>query len=419
MTEKEVRQLSGSTGYFYGYIVVIAASFIMVVVYGVHYAFGIFFKPVLAEFGWTRALTSGAFSLSWFVHGFLGIILGGLNDRLGPRIVLTICGVLFGLGYVLMSQVGAVWQLYLFYGVIIGTGLGGVYVPLTSTITRWFVARRGIMTGIVAAGIGVGTLIAPPIANWLITTYDWRMSYSILGIVVLAVVVTSAQFLRRDPTIMGQKPYGQHEVTEQEGKTGTGSLSLREALCTGQFWLAFTMFFCFGFGMYAIILHIAPHATDLGISATSAANILAAIGAASIIGKIILGHVCDRSGSKQVYIISFILLSASLFWLVVAEEMWMLYLFVLVFGLAYGGLATAQPPMIAWLFGTRSHGLIYGVCANGFTFGGTIGPIIAGYVFDVTGSYQSAFILCAVIGIIGLILTAVLRPVGSGSSSAR
>jgi len=237
MVSQEVRQSPGSEPkFFYGYIVVGAAFFTMVVIFGVYLAFGVFFKPVLTEFGWTRAMTSGAFSLSMVVHGLLGIVMGGLNDRFGPRIVMTLCGFLLGLGYLLMSQIGAVWQLYLFYGLIIGIGMGGSWVPLLSTVARWFATRRSMMTGIVVAGIGIGTLIVPPVANWLISTYDWRTSYIILGSIVLVVVVLAAQFLRRDPAQMGQVPYGGSRGGEQMLKVDTEGFSLREAVYTRQFY---------------------------------------------------------------------------------------------------------------------------------------------------------------------------------------
>jgi len=128
--------------------------------------------------------------------------MGGLNDRLGPRIVLTIAGFLAGLGYLLMSQIGAAWQLYLFHGVVVGVGMSGILVPMLSTVARWFVARRNVMSGIVMAGIGVGTLVASPVANWLISVYEWRVSYIIMGSIVLIVTVLAAQFLKRDPTSM-------------------------------------------------------------------------------------------------------------------------------------------------------------------------------------------------------------------------
>jgi len=412
MAGQKARQSPGAEpGFFYGYIVVAAALCIMVAIWGAYYAFGVFFKPVLTEFGWTRAMTSGAFSLSMILHGLLGIVMGGLTDRLDPRMVLTLCGFFLGLGYLLMSQLGAVWQLYLFYGVIIGTGMGGAWVPLLSTVARWFVKRRSMMSGIVLTGTSIGALIAPLVASQLISTYDWRMSYIIMGSLVLVVVALVAQFLRRDPAQMGQVPYGESKGEEQGLKARTDGFSLKEAVYTRQFWVVFAMFLCFGFFMFAVIVHIVPHATDLGISAVSAANILATIGGLAIVGRVVLGSAADRIGNRRVFIIGFILLSAALFWLVPAREVWMLYLFAAVFGFAHGGVGASESPLVARLFGLSSHGLILGVTSLGFTTGAAVGPFLAGYIFDVTGSYQVAFLVCAAIGIVGLILTSLLTPI--------
>ncbi|MFC1894121.1 MFS transporter, partial [Chloroflexota bacterium] len=287
MANQKVRQ---SPRFFYGYTVVIAALFTMLAMYGLYYAFGVFFKPVLTDFGWTRAMTSGAFSLAMVVRGSLAIVTGRITDRFGPRLVLTICGLLLGLGYLLMSQISEIWQLYLFYGVIIGTGMGGSYVPPMTTVARWFVKRRSTMTGIVLAGIGIGGFVAPPVATRLIATYDWRISYTILGSVVLVIVVIAAQLLRRDPAQVGQLPYGANEQDEPVSQSGTHGLSLKEALHTKQFWVVFAMVFSLGFCLFAILVHLVPHATDLGISATSAANILATILGLSIVGKVVLGN---------------------------------------------------------------------------------------------------------------------------------
>ena len=124
--------------FFYGHIVIWSLAIIMLTIWIPYTAFGVFFKPVLTEFGWTRALTSGAFSLAMIISGLLTIVMGALNDKFGPRVVLTLCGSLLGLGYLLMSQVNAIWQFYLFYGVIIGIGMGGSVIPLLSTVARWF-----------------------------------------------------------------------------------------------------------------------------------------------------------------------------------------------------------------------------------------------------------------------------------------
>jgi len=336
--------------------------------------------------------------------------MGRFNDRLGPRIVLTFCGLLIGLGYLLMSQLSAVWQLYLFYGVIIGTGMGGTRVPLLSTVARWFVKRRTIMTGIVLTGIGIGRLVGPPVVNWLIATYDWRLAYIILGSVILVVVISAAQFLKRDPAVIRQVPYGENEVGGQELKGGTEGFTLKEAVYTRQFWLVFTMLFCFGFCSFTIIVHIVSNATDLGISAASAASILATIGGASIVGNVILGGAAERIGNRQVFIIGFILMAAALFWLVIARETWMLYLFAVVLGFATGGMAASDSPLVAGLFGLNSHGSILGVTNLGFTIGAALGPFLAGSIFDNTGSYQTAFLLSAAISIVGLVITALLTP---------
>ena len=133
---------------FYGYTIVWSAFLIGAVVMAVYFAFGVFLKPILNEFGWSRGLTAGAFSLSWIVQGLLSTVAGRLNDRYGPRQVITACGFIMGITFLLMSQINSAWQLYMLYGVMLGIGLSGVALPLTSTLSKWFIRRRNIMTGI-------------------------------------------------------------------------------------------------------------------------------------------------------------------------------------------------------------------------------------------------------------------------------
>ena len=399
--------------FFYGYIVVAAAFLIMVVSWGLYFVFGVFFNPMLEEFGWSRAMTSGAFSLSSVLQGVLGIAMGGLTDRFGPRVVVTFCGAFLGLGYLLMSQTDTLWQLYLFYGVIIGTAMGGLWVPLLSSVARWFAGRRSLMTGIVVSGLTIGQLFAPPVVNWLISTYGWRLSYVILGSIVLISVVSAAQFLRRDPSRMGQQPNSKNEEKEEELISNTKAFTLREAIQTTQFWLVSIMLFCFGYGAFAVTVHIVPHVTDLGISAESAANILAINGGVGIFGNFVLGGIMgDRIGNRNAFVVGFVLMVASLFWLIFVREVVMLYLFAIVFGLALGSMGTSESPLIARLFGLRSHGMIYGVVGLSFTAGGAVGPVMSGYLFDLNGNYQLAFFSCTLLGVVGLISVAMLRPTG-------
>ncbi|TET26415.1 MAG: MFS transporter [Dehalococcoidia bacterium] len=397
--------------FFYGYIVVVVAFFIMTLTWGTFSVFGVFFKPLLAEFGWTRAMTSGAFSFSFILIGLLSVVMGRLTDRFGPRIVITACGAFLGLGYLLMSQIGTIWHFYLVYGVIIGVGMSGVYIPLVSTIARWFARRRGVMTGIALSGIGFGVLVVPLIVNWLIAAYDWRTAYAVVGIAVLILTILAAQFLRREPSRMGQTPYGEGEVKEQGLNLEARELSLWEAMHTSQLWMLGGMFFCFSFGLYISLVHIVPHATELGISAASAANILATIGGVSIVGRLVMGVFADKRGNKLALIVAFAVLAIALFWLQLASEAWMLYLFAALFGFAYGGLAPLESPLVAELFGLSSHGVILGVVGLGFMLAAVTGPVLAGGMFDVTGSYSLAFLACAIVSVIGLILALLLKPV--------
>ncbi|MFC1868299.1 MFS transporter [Thermodesulfobacteriota bacterium] len=410
MIREEGKQVPAKDRFFYGYIIVIISFFILMAIIGLHSSFGIFFKPMIAELGWTRAITSGAFSLSMIMGGLLGIVMGGLNDRFGPRVVLTICGFLSGLGYLLMFQVHSVWQLYLFYGIIIGFG-SAVFVPLLSTVARWFVRRRSMMSGIVVAGSGVGMLFLPLMISRLIFAYGWRGSYLIFGIIIMVFVVLIAQFLKRDPEQVGQVAYGENNGTEEDLDRGTRAFSLKEALSTRQFWMLFVMLICFGFCFFSLQVHISPYITDLGISAKSAAKILAAIGGSSIIGQIALGSIGDKIGNRQAFLIGTVLIAVAIFWLMLANELWTFYLCAVILGLAFGNMSAQESPLIAWLFGLKSHGLILGFFAFSFTIGAAIGPVVFGYIFDVTGNYRFAFLLGAAISLINIILTILLGPV--------
>ncbi len=396
--------------FFYGYIIILACFLIQGIGLGAFLTFGVFFKPLLAEFGWSRATISGASSLAFLLMGFLGILAGNLNDKFGPRIIMAVTGVFYGSGHFLLSQLNSVWQLYLFFGLVVGIGLSSIDVIALTTTARWFVRRRGMMTGLVKVGTGAGQLVMPLLASIFIIDYGWRYAYIFMGIIVLVFVIGSGQLLRRDPGQMGQLPDGGREPATGQLDLSEGGLSLQEALRSGQFWMVCIISFLAGYCMLTIMVHIVPHATDIGIEQIKSAGVLSTIGGVSMVGRLSTGIAIDRIGNTKSMIICFILLIGSFFWLLVAGEMWMLYLFAMLYGVAHGGFFTVLSPIVAELFGIGSHGVLFGIVAFSLTIGGAIGPVLAGHIFDIARSYQLVFQILTAVGIAGLFLTLFLKP---------
>jgi OFA family oxalate/formate antiporter-like MFS transporter len=230
-------------------------------------------------------------------------LAGRLSDRFGPRLVLTIGGLLIGLGYLLMSQVNAIWQIYFFYGVLVSIGMGGMVVPLMSTSARWFAHRRGLTSGIIMAGVGIGIFITPPVANYLISSYNWRTSYIILGLVALVLITFLAQFVRRAPNHSGLLTQQAASVISEGSHEQIHGLSLRDALRTRTLWILSVMCLFLGFGVHTVMAHIVAHATDINIPTAASATILSAIGVVSTVGKIGMGRLGDRKGNRKIWIL--------------------------------------------------------------------------------------------------------------------
>jgi len=397
--------------YFYGYNIVAAGFVTQAVCIGAMFTYGVFFKELQVAFGWSRTMISGASSMAFLIMGGGAAVAGGLNDRIGPRIILTISGVATGIGYLLMAGIQSIWQLYLLYGCLVGIGFATHDVITLSTAARWFVKRRGTMSGLLKVGTGAGQLTVPLIASSLIAAYGWRQTYLVLGGFTMITLVAAAQLMRRDPQSMGLQPDGESQNTQKSmtPKDGT-ELPLAAIARSKLFWYICLAEFAGFFSIFTIIVHIVPYALDIGLSPTTAAGLLSTIGGVSMLGRIVMGAANDRLGGRKSLIICFIVLSASLIWLLLASNAWMLYLFAIVYGFAHGSLFTVISPTIAELFGTNSHGLLFGLVLFSGTLGGSTGPLLAGFLFDQTGTYQLVLIVLVLMAIFGLFLVTLLRP---------
>ncbi len=402
---------SNTTIKSYGYTIFAACFTIQAVGIGSYVAYGVFFNALMSEFHWSRATISGASSLAFFMMGFVGMLIGRLNDRYGPRLLMSVTSLFFGAGLMLMSQLNSVLQLYIFYGVLLGIGLSSVDVIALTTIARWFSLRRGAMTGLVKVGTGAGQFTIPLIASFLIGLVGWRHTYLIIGVAASIILFGVAQILKRDPDEFQRTSRGDTTSGRQIDPDESSSLSFEKTRKTYQFWNLCIVNFLVIFCLISIIIHIVPHARDTGLSAGQAAGVLSTIGGVSMLGRFISGLAIDRYGSRAIMGACLLLLIISLLWLQVAETLWMLFLFAFIYGLAHGGVFTAVSPIVAEIFGIKAHGTILGIVVCFGTTGGAIGPIFTGQLFDMTGSYAPAFLAFIIISTCSLGILYLIKPI--------
>ena len=394
----------------YGWVMVIIAACIMAVHAFAWYTFGIFLVPLTAEFNWERGALSGAFSMFVLMSGLFSILSGRLSDKYGPRILVTISGLSLGVGFLLMSQINSLWQAYLVWGLFMGIGNGCCFIPIISTIPRWFTKKRGIAIGITVAGFGLGGIISPPLAQWLISTYDWRQSYLILGLITLIIIIPLAQFMKHSPQRVGLKPYGEEEITKDKSSLSPteGDISITQAIKTSRFWVWGLILLCFFFYLQVISVHIVPHAIDIGVSPIVAASITSILAGCSVIGQLSAGFISDRIGGRLLLIACIFSAALALLWLLFAKEIWMLYVFAAMLGLASGGIILLEIVITSELFGLSSLGMILGSLFILGTIGSALGPPLAGSIFDITGSYSLAFLVSVIICALAVILSLIL-----------
>ena len=398
--------------FYYGYRIVAATSVIQMMYLGCVFTFGVFFPEFEAEFGWSRATISGASSLMFLMMGVLGIVMGRVNDALGPRVLLTVAAAVFAMGYLLMYRMTTIMGALSVLRIIGRTWHGSarcshfihggtVVYTLSRPDVRYRQSGRRDRSGSYSAGrcsFGVDIWLAASVST------DWC-------IVTLVIMVLAAQVVRRDPTELGLRPLGDEKRPDLESGAGEGGLTFQQAATTRPFWILclakLSDFFC----LLTIMTHIIPHGIDQGLAPATAVTVLSLIGGCSILGRILLGSAFDRIGAKRSLGICFLVLLVTLILLQVSTDPRLLFVFAPIYGIAHGGFFAIASPSVAHYFGMRSHGMIFGFVLFFGTLGGTVGPLLSGRIFDVTGSYDIAFMILIGFAIFGLLLTAALRPV--------
>jgi MFS family permease len=409
---------------YYGWIVLAAVVFVMLGGSGIRAVFGVFIKPIEAEFGWTRQQLSGAAALSLFVLGAAGPMVGWLADVWGPRRVMLLATAILGVGTILASFVGHLWQMYVSAGVLMAAGAGGLGIATTATVAaRWFVARRGLILGILGGAMSAGQMLVVPLSMLLISLYGWRASFLWLGvgILVLALPVILA-FVRDDPADKGLRPYGAGTASGAAfgGVTDERRVPVSEAMQVPAFWLLASTFFVCGYTSNGLVLtHLVPHAAEHGFSEMQAAQALGLMGAMNIVGTVLSGWICDRFGRKGPLAFYYGVRGLSLIFLLYVWNVPSLHIFAAIFGLNYISTVPPTTTLTANIFGRLSVGTLSGWIFFSHQVGSAIGAWAGGAIFDATGSYSWAFLSAAVLAFIASGLSLLIKEVPIGAQPRR
>jgi MFS family permease len=376
---------------FYGWFVVAGTFAVTFVGFGCAYSFSDFLLPLQQDFAASRGSISLVFSLAGFFYFGLGVISGPLADRFGAKLFAVVGMILTGVGLGLASVAQSLVQVYAAYGFGVGLGIGCSYVPAVGAVQRWFLRRRGFASGLAVSGIGVGTLVMPPIALVLIDKLGWRETYLVLGIFAVVVGAGMALLIEDDP---GSRGLGIDGDPPRRGlATAAAGIAVGEAVKSRRFIGLYAACFICAFGLFVPFVHLVPYALDHGVEQKAAALLVGAIGVGSTAGRFLLGGLADRLGRPQSFLLTFVGMGLSFVMWLFSTSLWPLAAFALVYGVFYGGFVALAPAVVIDYFGGRHASSLIGILYTSVAFGTLVGPTAAGFAFDVSHSYTLPILL--------------------------
>lgn len=410
---------------FYGWWVVIAGTLLYAVGIGsVFYGFSTFYNPMISEFGWSSTATSGAYSLSRLEGGVEGPVIGWLIDRFGARKLALIGVILASLGFFALLLVNSnVLTLYLIFGLLLSIGFEtGFFHATTTAVGNWFVRRRSQALSYVTSGGGVGGAILVPLMAWLITQVGWRPTAVIIGTMMLALGLPLVYLLRSRPEDKGLLPDGDPPALAAAASSARPlpasgqweiDFTLGEALRTSTFWIYVAAMSFRATILSSLVVHEIPHLKNVGFEYQAAANALGSMILISVAGRLVFGWLGDRI-QKRFLLLASCLFQAAGIWILIqaqAPNLGAVYAFVVVYGIGYGAAIPLTIALRGELFGRKAFASIGGITTFVTAIGSVGAPVLAGYIFDVTRSYTTAFyLLIVLIGIAGFIFLLVRRP---------
>jgi MFS family permease len=390
--------------FFYGWLIVAVAFVTMAVGVNARTAFSLLFPPILAEFGWDRGLTAGAFSFGFLVSAVLSPSLGRLMDRRGPRVVIELGVGLVAAGLMLAPLVRAPWHLYATLGVLVGGGSVCMsYTGQALYLPNWFVRRRGLAMSIAFSGVGVGSIILLPWLQHLIERSGWRTACFTLGVVALVLLAPLNLLVRGRPADLGLEPDGERAADPASAPRRSNVVdaawvavdwTLARAMRTPRFWWIALGYLCGLYSWYAVQVHQTKYLVEIGFSPGVAAWALGLVSLVAIPGQIALGHLSDRIGREWVWTVGSVGFAFSYVTLLLLRDLptpTLLYLMVVCQGLLGYGLVSVIGAIPAEIFEGRHYGSVFGTLMLASIAGGAVGPWLTGVIHDATGGYTLAW----------------------------
>jgi MFS family permease len=367
------------------------------IAYGIWYSYSVILVALLREFGWSRSVLAGAFSAFTLVHGAVNPLVGALCDRVRPLRLVTIGGVALSLALWADSLIATPWQLYLSFGLFTAASVAAAgWIPALVQVQREFQDRLGLALGIVSSGVGVGMLLVVPLTQLLIDAYGWRAAFRVLAAVCAAWIVPTSLWLARGarravpPAAAVGRPGARTQVT------------LGQALRGAPLWLMISAFFFGNICSQTLHVHQVAYLVDRGVAAIVAASVVGVVGLSSILGKTGGGWISDRIEREKVYVAGIAIMLGSVAVLASLGQgpsRAALYAYGVLLGLGYSVTASLIPAMVSDRFSGPHFGAIVGIGLLGSAVGSAVGPWMAGYLFDRTGSYAAAFAIAAACGV--------------------
>jgi sugar phosphate permease len=399
---------------FYGWWIVFAVFAISAYANGVvFYSFTAVLEPIVKEFGWSYAKASFAASIRGFETSFLGPLMGLMFDRFGPRRLIFIGGSLIGLGLLLLSRTSSIVMFYIAF-LIMSTGLGACAgFLLTTVVGNWFRRKMSIASGIALCGGAAGGLLVPLVTR-LIDATDWRTAMVIMGISALCIILPLSLIVRHKPEQYGYLPDGDKmperlttvAAEAAPAHTPEPPIKIRQILSTRAFWHIALGFMCHYLVVSAILTHIMPYLSTMGISRSSSSFVASGIPLISILGRVTYGWMGDKLNKKALAVSGYILLIIAYLMIIYIDSLgtWVLVPFIIVFGIGFGGPVPMALSMLLEQFGRARFATVVGTSMAILMLGNIIGPPLAGWIYDHYSSYVGAWWIFSGVCVVGILL---------------